>query len=280
MTGKVRGVARRAPGDPPGSQLTGVATDAPCSRAPRVPRGGGSRRDRRLDHSYNGANCCGRRGNLTPRRLLPRAARCLGSYCGANCYGLWAMLPHCIPCVFCFDCKFTCEPWLGCAWDGVTDQHRADKGDVVQVPARYGLRSYRMGSTTCDSPPCPLIVAVHSWMATSDSAVATYNLDAHLPAYGGAIVVYPDALGIPPFESCWNTSCDEPGGVRRPRRRPPLHLSAHRPRRGTVRVDAPRTGGARARPHHPSDPTRPPPSTGTTLITTGSTPSATRTAAR
>ena len=55
----------------------------------------------------------------------------------------------------------------------------------MQVPG-YGLRSYRMGSTTCDSPPCPLIVAVHSWMATSDSAVATYNLDAHLPAYGGA----------------------------------------------------------------------------------------------
>ena len=143
--------------------------------------------DRRLDHSYNGANCCDAEG-IWCRDNCYRSARCLGSYCGDNCYGLWAMLPHCIPCVFCFDCKFTCEPWLGCAWDGVTDQHCADKGDVVQVPG-YGLRSYRMGSTTCDSPPCPLIVAVHSWMATSDSAVATYNLDAHLPA-GTRVVDY------------------------------------------------------------------------------------------
>ena len=150
--------------------------------------------------------------------------RCFGSY-GDNCYGLWAMLLR-IPCVFCFDCKFTCEPWLGCAWDGVTDQHCADKGDVVQVPG-YGLRSYRMGSTTCDSPPCPLIVAVHSWMATSDSAVATYNLDAHLPAYGGAIVVYPDALGIR-VRVVLEHSGDELAGTAT-LRRPPLHLGAHRP---------------------------------------------------
>ena len=78
--------------------------------------------DRRLDHSYNGANCCDAEG-IWCRDNCYRSARCLGSYCGDNCYGLWAMLPHCIPCVFCFDCKFTCEPWLGCAWDGVTDQH-------------------------------------------------------------------------------------------------------------------------------------------------------------
>lgn len=234
--------------------------------------------DRRLDHSYNGANCCDAEG-IWCRDNCYRSARCLGSYCGDNCYGLWAMLPHCIPCVFCFDCKFTCEPWLGCAWDGVTDQHCADKGDVVQVPG-YGLRSYRMGSTTCESPPCPLIVAVHSWMATSDSAVATYNLDAHLPAYGGAIVVYPDALGIPPFESCWNT----PGAMNLAgcgdHADDLLYIS--------VLIDHveelyewTRLGRAarRAAAHH-SDPTRPPPSTGTTSTTTGSTPSATPTAAR
>ena len=83
----------------------------PCSR---VPRGGGTGDDRRLDHS-NGANCCDAEESVHTTATDRHAAS--GSHCGDNCYGLWAMLPR-IPCVFCFDCKFTCEPWLGCAWDG------------------------------------------------------------------------------------------------------------------------------------------------------------------
>ena len=79
--------------------------------------------DRRLDHTSNGANCC-------DSEALYCRDNCMGcgdGYCGSACHGLWAMLPHCIPCIGCLQCKFDCEPWLHCVWDGVTDDHCAER---------------------------------------------------------------------------------------------------------------------------------------------------------
>ena len=98
----------------PGSQLTGVATDAPAAVLSRA----SWRRSRRRPSA---------RPQLQRRELLRRGRTVVppqllqvhgaGSYCGDNCYGLWAMLPHCIPCVFCFDCVHV-RAVAGCAWDG------------------------------------------------------------------------------------------------------------------------------------------------------------------
>ena len=159
------------------------------------------------DADHNGANCC-------DSEAIACANNCMGctGYC-EGCLGPAAVLPWCWPCVVCAGCAIECLPHLHCV--GHDEHSCAISGNPTVTMPDGSLRAYIMGNTTCTSPPCPLIINIHSFLhsaaSTSSSNYIGGEIDRDVPLVhpGGAMVVYPDALGVPGVAgSCWNV----PGG--------------------------------------------------------------------
>ena len=64
--------------------------------------------------------------------------------------------------------------------------------NTINVAGR--IRTFKMGPTTCASPPCPLVFVFHGWTMSVNQMQSITQMDQHVSAgnNGGAIVVYPD----------------------------------------------------------------------------------------
>ena len=139
------------------------------------------------------------------------AATCTGCLPCIGCAGcmdcldpvVFALTPSCWACTFCIGCLPTCG---GCVTTGCVDYvpcytSPLNCTDTLTWAGRH--RSWSMGPTTCVSPPCALVLVLHGWTMTDDSMRGITEMDAKVGDHGGAVVAYPDGIGVGGW-SCWS----------------------------------------------------------------------------
>ena len=138
-------------------------------------------------------NCCG-------SDALACSVACTGCSACAGCLGWAALLPTCWLCAACSGCAATCTEFLSCI--GTTQA----QCNAAQNTLTHGgrIRDFKMGPTSCASPPCPLVLVLHGWTMTTDMMPTVTQMGASVSAgtNGGAVVVYPDGTGSGVL-SCW-----------------------------------------------------------------------------
>ena len=113
------------------------------------------------------------------------------------CVGPQLLLPFCWPCAMCTMCLTDCAEYIPCF---------TSEPDCTNTLIHGGkLRDWKMGTETCASPPCPLLLVFHG--LSSDGDFMEKVTQTKVNEHGGAIVVYPNSLGV--------GSTIMPGGRRR-----------------------------------------------------------------
>ena len=114
-----------------------------------------------------------------------------------GCIGFQALLPVCWGCVACLGCLDSCTSYLPCF------ATEADCSNTIMWGTPPRPRNWIMGTETCSSPPCPLVLVFHGWTMTDDDIRSHSHMDSVSSQHGGAIVAYPDGIGVGQY-SCWS----------------------------------------------------------------------------
>ena len=122
---------------------------------------------------------------------------CSGCLPCFGCIGLAALNPLCYPCVGCIPCLTSCAEYLDC----YSTEPDCSNSMWWGTPPR--VRDWTVGTESCASPPCALILAFHGWTMSDELMREVTDMDRIAQQHGGAIVVYPDGIGVDIW-SCWS----------------------------------------------------------------------------
>ncbi|EOD27155.1 Phospholipase/carboxylesteras-like protein [Emiliania huxleyi CCMP1516] len=122
---------------------------------------------------------------------------CSGCLPCFGCIGPAALNPLCYPCVGCIPCLTSCAEYLDC----YSTEPDCSNSMWWGTPPR--ARSWTVGTESCASPPCALILAFHGWTMSDELMREVTDMDRIAQQHGGAIVVYPDGIGVDIW-SCWS----------------------------------------------------------------------------